>query len=120
MYQSHIEVHMNAGILDSSNKLNAGNKMSHTAEIFTDQCIIPDPVQKLIAYSTAGVYIGLLLAWAVDLLPPTQLVVSFIIYTLFAGLLTVRRISIVKKPAKILLLGVAYAIAIALLQSKIF
>jgi hypothetical protein len=94
--------------------------MSHTAEMLTDQCIIPDPVRKLVAYSTAGVYIGLLLSWAIDLLPPTQLVVSFIIYTLFAGLLTVRRISIVKKPAKVLLLGVVYAISIAILQSKIF
>lgn len=94
--------------------------MSDTAEIFTDQCIIPHPLLKLVAYSTGGVYAALLLGWAMGLLLPAQVVVSFIIYTLFAGLLSVRHISILKKPAKVLLLGVAYAIVIAILQSQIF
>jgi hypothetical protein len=75
---------------------------------------------KLIAYSTGGVYLTLIVAWAVGLLLPTQVVVTFIIYTLFAGLLTVRHISILRKPAKVLLLGVAYAVLVTFLQSEIF
>jgi hypothetical protein len=75
---------------------------------------------KLIAYSTGGVYLTLLIAWAIGLLLPTQVVVTFIIYTLFAGLLTVRHISILRKPSKVLLLGVAYAVLVTILQSEIF
>lgn len=94
--------------------------MSHTAESLRDQCIIPDPMLKLIAYSTGGVYATLLIAWALGLLLPTQVVVTFIIYTLFAGLLTVRHISILRKPAKVLLLGVVYAVLVTILQIEIF
>jgi hypothetical protein len=85
-----------------------------------DQCIIPNPLLKFIALSTIGVYAFLLGVWVLGFLLPTQVVVLFILYTIFAGLLTVRHISILKKPAKVLLLGVAYAGVTSILHSQFF
>jgi hypothetical protein len=85
-----------------------------------DQCIIPSPLLKFVALSTAGVYIFLLSAWIFGLLLPEHVVVLFILYTIFAGLLTVRHISILKKPAKVLFLGVAYAGVTSILHSQFF
>jgi hypothetical protein len=85
-----------------------------------EQCIIPDSILKFVAASTAGVYVFLLTAWIMGILLPEQVVVLFIIYTIFAGLLTVRHISILKKPAKVLLLGVAYAGVTSILHSQFF
>jgi len=86
----------------------------------TDACILPHPLLKVIAYSTAGVYVALFAAWAVGLILDTQLVVLLVLYSIFAGLLSVRHISILRKPGKILLLGVAYAIAATLLHQTVF
>ncbi len=85
-----------------------------------DECILPNPLLKIIVYSTAGVYVGLFAAWAAGLLLETQLVVLLILYSIFAGLLAVRHISILRKPGKILMLGVVYAIAATLLHQTIF
>ncbi len=85
-----------------------------------DECILPNPLLKVIAYSTAGVYVGLFAAWAAGLLLETQLVVLLILYSIFAGLLSVRHISILRKPGKVLMLGVVYAIAATLLHQTIF
>ena len=85
-----------------------------------DECILPNPLLRVIAYSTAGVYLGLFAAWAVGLLPETQMVVLLILYSIFAGLLTVRHISILRKPGKVLMLGVIYAIGATLLHQTMF
>lgn len=92
----------------------------NTANKLHEQCIIPDPILKLVAASTAGVYIFLLAAWIMGILLPEHVVVLFILYTIFAGLLTVRHISILKKPAKVLLFGVAYAGVTSVLHSQFF
>ncbi|HHJ12058.1 MAG TPA: hypothetical protein ENK00_02655 [Chromatiales bacterium] len=86
----------------------------------SDECILPNPLLRLIAYSTAGVYVGLFAAWAAGLLLETQLVVLLILYSIFAGLLSVRHISILRKPGKVLMLGVVYAIVATLLHQTIF
>jgi len=85
-----------------------------------DDCILPNPLLKVIAYSTAGVYVALFAAWATGLILETQLVVLLVLYSIFAGLLSVRHISILRKPGKILLLGVVYAITATLLHQTIF
>jgi len=96
--------------------------MSSSATQFehSDECILPNPLLKVIAYSTAGVYVGLFAAWAAGLLLETQLVVLLILYSIFAGLLSVRHISILRKPGKVLVLGVFYAIGATLLHQTIF
>ena len=98
---------------------NAGILMN-VAENASEECIIPSKVLSFAAFSTAGVYVFLLAAWLLGFLLPEQVVVLFILYTIFAGLLTVRHISILKKPAKVLLLGVAYAGMTTVLHSQFF
>ena len=92
----------------------------NTANQLHEQCIIPDPILKFVAASTDGVYLFLLAAWVMGILLPEHVVVLFILYTIFAGLLTVRHISILKKPAKVLLFGVAYAGVTSVLHSQFF
>jgi hypothetical protein len=85
-----------------------------------NECIIPNPLLKLISISTAGVYIILLSAWAMGILLPEQAVILLILYSVFAGLLTVRNLSILKKPAKILALGIVYASVTTVLHMQVF
>jgi hypothetical protein len=85
-----------------------------------EECIIPNPLLKLITISTVGVYIILLSAWAINILLPEQTVILLILYSVFAGLLAVRNLSILKKPAKVLALGVVYAGITTLLHMKVF
>ncbi len=87
---------------------------------FEEECIIPNPLLKLITISTVGVYVVLLSAWAINILLPEQAVILLILYSVFAGLLTVRHLSILKKPAKVLALGVIYAGVTTVLHMQVF
>ena len=95
--------------------------MSLSNEIeLESECIIPNPLLKLITLSTSGVYLILISAWMVDILLPEQAVILLILYSLFAGLLTIRNLSILRKPAKILALGVVYAGITTVLHMNVF